>query len=169
VVRVLDIHLPPQQIDPTIAAMIRRSQRSWWQAIYQDGRILSEWDTISTGLRNPLGDQRASHWELVNKTGMVGLRLLCPNGMCGHLKAPAEYRFFQLKAAHISVGAGQVEQATDAHIIGVITDLKGSCFCRAWEYGPQRLIEFYDNVFGMKYANIGRLSLDIQGVRMGAR
>lgn len=163
---VISLSLPPQPIDPVIIAMIRRSGRSWWQAIYKDGRVLSEWDTLSTLPRLPLGDSSSSHWESVNKDGMVGLRLLCPNGMCGHLKAPEGHRFIQLKAAHLDIGPGGASRGIDAHIIGVIMDTNGNCFCRSWEYQSRQLIEFYDNVFQMKYLNIGKLSLEVQGVKL---
>ncbi|GAI53046.1 unnamed protein product, partial [marine sediment metagenome] len=53
----------------------------------------------------------------------------------------------------------------DAHIIGVVLDGNGNCLCRAWEMKEKRLIEFYDNVLNMKYRNIGKLSLDVQGIK----
>ncbi len=165
--RVISISLPPQKIDAETAHRIAVSGQSWWQAIYKDGSVVSEWETINPGLQSPLGDPRFSHWESVNKDGMVGLRLLCPNGVCGHLEAPDGHRFIQLKAAHVSIG-GPVgaSRGTDAHIIGVVTDANGNCFCRAWEYATQQLVEFYDNVLNMKYGNIGKLSLEVQGVKL---
>lgn len=157
-------------INPAIAAMIEHSGRSWWQARYSDGKVLSEWDTLTGRIRLPLGLGKSSRWEEAPKKGMVGLRLLCPNGMCGELEATEGCRFIQLKAGGIDVGFGQKGAATrrycDAHIIGAILNTEGNCFCRAWETKERRLIEFYDNVFNMKYRNIGKLNLDVQGIRI---
>lgn len=97
---------------------------------------------------------------------MVGLRLLCPNGMAGELEAPEGHRFFQLKAGGTMVGPGGSQHYIDAHIIGVVEDADGNCLCRAWDYAQQRLIEFRDNVLAMQYLHIGRLSLDVQGIAL---
>jgi hypothetical protein len=100
---------------------------------------------------------------------MVGLRLLCPNGMCGELEAPEGCRFIQLKTGGIDIGFGPgvvSRHYCDAHIIGLITDVNGNCYCRAWETREQRLIQFEDNVFNMKYRNIGPLNLDVQGINL---
>ena len=67
--------------------MILHSGRSWWQARYSDGKVLSEWDTLVNMLLLPLGKSNSSRWEEVPKEHMIGLRLLCPNGMCGELEA----------------------------------------------------------------------------------
>ena len=231
-----------------IAQMIKASGRSWWQARYADGRVLSEWDTMTTRLLLPVLSSRTSRWEEIPKKGMVGLRLLCPNGMVGELEAPEGCKFFQLKVGRVGVkmGAGDGEDnrlvhEQDAHIIGVVKDDEGNCLCRAWEtvvrvdeqgtstetippgsrilidssknwghnvllgkkihvfgqtaviwgcdgsrlsimgkwrYGVpnnreyqitsmhKRLIEFEDNVQNMKYHNIGKLSLDVQGLKV---
>ena len=151
-------------MNPFIAAMIRSSGHSWWQARYSGGKVLSEWDTLTSKLLLPIGSGRSSRWEEVPKRGMLGLRLLCPNGMCGELEAPEGHRFFQLKVGGFDVGRGHF---CDAHIIGVVTaDGNGNCFCRAWELKEKRLIEFCDNIYDMKYFNIGRLSLDAQGIKI---
>ncbi|MGD0857610.1 MAG: hypothetical protein ABSA18_17710 [Dehalococcoidia bacterium] len=123
---------------------------------------------MQSKIRLPLGLGRSSQWENVNKDGMVGLRLLCPNGMAGELEAPEGHKFFQLKAGGIDIGFGRVKggRYCDAHIIGVVKDASGSCFCRAWETQEARLTEFYDNIFAMKYRNIGRLSTEVQGLRV---
>lgn len=247
-------------MNPIISAMIKHSGRSWWQARYSDGKVLSEWDTFATKLLLPIGKNGSSRWEEVPKEGMVGLRLLCPNGMAGELEAPEGHRFFQLKVGGQSVevafnvprgftpNVGSSKHFQDAHIIGVIENIKGDCLCRAWETAVEvvekgkttetiavgknflvdvnkswrknehlgktlhvfgvsaavwgnssntitimgkwpetikgspsaipsktdymitaiqkRLIEFKDNVYGMKYHNIGRLNLEVQGIRV---
>jgi hypothetical protein len=123
---------------------------------------------MTTKLLLPINDGKTSRWEDVPKDGMVGLRLLCPNGVAGELEAPEGHKFFQLKAGGMDIGFGGSKggRYCDAHIIGVIRDtIIGDCFCRAWESRQWRLIEFYDNIYNMKYRNIGRLSIDVQGIR----
>jgi len=157
-------------MNPFIAAMIKRSGRSWWQARYTNGKTLAEWDTLTGKLLLPGGNGKSSRWEEVPKKGMIGLRLLCPSGMAGELEAPEGHRFFQLKIGGVGVGMGAggggVHRFCDAHIIGVVTDIKGNCFCRAWETKERRLIEFQDNIHNMKYRNIGALSLEVQQLRV---
>jgi len=154
------------------AAMIRRSGRSWWQARFSSGKILNEWDTLTGKIHLPTSNNKTSRWEEINKKGMVGLRLLCPNGMAGELEAPEGHRFFQLKAGGMNVGIGftggvaGVKRFCDAHIIGVVEDDNGNCLCRAWETKERRLIEFYDNIHNMRYRNIGALSLDVQQLKV---
>lgn len=158
-------------MNPLIAALIKNSGRSWWQCRYSSGKVISEWDTLATKLKLPIGDSKTSRWEDIPKKGMVGLRLLCPNGMAGELEAPEGYRFFQLKVGGISLSMGfprdvqGVRRFCDAHIIGVVADTQGNCLCRAWETGEKRLIEFHDNIYNMKYRNIGPLSLEVQGMK----
>ena len=161
-------------MNPIVAAMIRRSGRSWWQARYAGRRVLSEWDTAQgvSKFLPILAAGRTSRWEEVPKKGMVGLRLLCPNGMAGELEAPEGHRFFQLKAGGMDVGigftggVGSAKHSCDAHIIGVVEDIEGNCLCRAWETKEKRLIEFRDNIYGMKYRNIGALSLEVQQIKV---
>ena len=159
-------------MNPSIVAMIRASGRSWWQARYSDGRVVSEWDTLTDKVKLPTGAGKSSRWEEVSKEGMIGLRLLCPSGMAGELEAPEGHRFFQLKAGGMDVGIGftggvaGVKQFCDAHIIGVVEDDEGNCLCRAWETKEKRLIEFRDNIYNMKYRNIGRLNLDVQQLKV---
>lgn len=159
-------------MNPLIAAMIRRSGHSWWQARYSTGKMLSEWDTLTDKIGLPIGNGKSSRWEEVPKQGMVGLRLLCPNGMAGELEAPEGFRFFQLKAGGMDVGMGftggvtGIKRFCDAHIIGIVEDDEGSCLCRAWETKERRLIEFHDNIHSMKYRNIGALSLEAQQLKV---
>lgn len=154
-------------MNPFIASMIRNSGRSWWEARYSNGKRLAEWDTLTTKLLFPVGIGRSSRWEDIPKDKMIGLRLLCPNGMAGELEAPEGHRFLQLKVGGVDIMIGRRGggRFCDAHIIGVVLDGNGNCFCRAWEMKEKRLIEFYDNILDMKYRNIGKLSLDVQGIK----
>ncbi|MDP2729140.1 MAG: hypothetical protein Q8O55_01500 [Dehalococcoidales bacterium] len=153
-------------MNAVIASMIKHSGRSWWQCRYSSGKILSEWDTLTTKLRLPVGPGGSSRWEEVNKDGMVALRLLCPNGMAGELEAPEGHKFFQLKAGGIMVGAGKASHYLGAHIIGVVRDVTGECLCRAWDYRSKLLVEFEDNIYSMQYLQIGCLSLEVQGLKV---
>jgi len=160
-------------MNPLIAQMIKRSGRSWWQVRYIDGRVLSEWDTLQGEMRLPLGVGRSSRWEEITKYGMVGIRLLCPNGMAGEIEGILGTQFFQLKAGGISVGIGAggdikgVTRFCDAHIIGAVEDDNGNCWCRVWEHKEKRLLAgFHDNIHDMKYRNIGKLNLDVQGIKV---
>jgi hypothetical protein len=203
---------------------------------------------MTTKLLLPVLSSRTSRWEEIPKKGMVGLRLLCPNGMVGELEAPEGHKFFQLKVGSVGVkvsmgnnGRNPLIREQEAHIIGVVKDDEGNCLCRAWEtvvevdergistetippgsrilidsnknwghnvllgkkihvFGQtaviwgcdgsklsimgkwkdgvpnnreyqitsmhKRLIEFEDNVQNMKYYNIGKLSLDVQGLKI---
>jgi len=159
-------------MNPIIAGMIKHSGRSWWQVRYSSGKILSEWGTLTDKVMLPVGRGNSSRWEEISKQGMVGLRLLCPNGMAGELEAPEGHRFFQLKVGGMNVGIGFTGNITgnnhfcDAHIIGVVEDIKGNCLCRVWETKEKRLIEFRDNIHEMKYRNIGALSLEVQQLKV---
>jgi len=156
-------------MNPIIATMIRGSGRSWWQCRYSTGKILSEWDTLTTKLLLPSSNGKSSRWEDIPKDNMIGLRLLCPNAMAGELEAPEGHKFFQLKVGGFDVAfspGAKTRRYCDAHIIGVVKDSNGECFCRAWEMKEKRLIKFYDNVFNMQYRNIGTLSTDVQGLKI---
>ena len=75
-------------MNPLAEVMIRTSGRSWWEARYQFGKVVSEWDTgLSKILLPNYQSGKTSRWEEVTKDNMVALRLLCPNGMCGDLEA----------------------------------------------------------------------------------
>ena len=128
---------------------VKLSGRSWWQARYNTGKIISEWDTSK--------DQKKSKWEEIPKIGLTGIRLLCPNGLCGEFESPTDRRLFQLKCG----GVGDGEHWQSSHIIGMVRNDKGDCDCYAWE---GKLVYFQDNVFNMQYQNIGRLCLEIQGL-----
>jgi hypothetical protein len=85
--------------------------------------------------------------------------------MAGELEAPEGFKFFQLKVGYCDVKAGQ-NRSVGAHIIGVVTDADGSCLCRAWDYKTQKLLQFNDNIYAFKFEGLGRLSLNVQGLRV---
>jgi hypothetical protein len=159
-------------MNPFIAGMIKQTGRSFWQARYTDGRILSEWDTgqswMSKNLLPIFLNSKTSRWEEVPKKGMIGLRLLCPNGMAGELEAPEGYKFFQLKSGYfdLNMGAPGSQHSIRSHIIGVVNDANGNCLCRAWDYQKKELLQFNDNIYNMKFQNIGALGLEVQGLRV---
>jgi hypothetical protein len=112
--------------------------------------IVNEWD--------------GPDWSMLPRKGLVAVRLYCPNGQVAELgnSVDASDRLFQLKAAIAVAGAGR---ATLAHLIGMVVGLNGEAQCAAWEYGPGRLLAFEDNVFSMRYRNIGRLAAEHLGIK----
>lgn len=142
------------QRGPIPAALIRSSGRSWWQVRYAGGKVISEWDTIpSLVLRNA----RGSRWEQLDKRGLRGVRLLCPNGRAAELETNRDYALFQFKIGGFKVGSGHY---ADAHLIGAVDDVDGNCTCFAWEMKERQLVgPFKDNVLKMAYRNVGQLSL----------
>jgi hypothetical protein len=114
----------------------------------------------------PNKNGKSSRWEEVPKKGMVGLRLLCPNGMAGELGGPEGSKFFQLKVGYfdMSISGGGAQKTSGSHIIGIIIDGNGNCKCKAWD--GKHLLNFNDNVFNMKYENLGQISLEAQGLRV---
>jgi hypothetical protein len=160
----------------TLGDLIAASGRPWWQVRYRDGRVRSEWDTLPGSERLPLAERvppasarrvlgPASRWEDLDLKGLIGVRLLCPNGMAAELAAREDRKIFQLKVGGLAV-VGWAESRTwcDAQVIGAVTDPSGACVCRAWEMRERRLVEFEDNVFEMRYGGIGALSLDNLGL-----
>jgi hypothetical protein len=131
------------------ALRARLTRRSLWSLRYTDGRVITEGEV---------------DWSLAPHRGRQSIRLYCPDGRVAELgnTEDATGRLFQLKAGTLTAGAGR---RTDAHIIGIIRGLNGECRCAAWESDPGRLVQFEDNVFAMRYQNIGRLSADVLGVR----
>jgi hypothetical protein len=150
----------------TLGDLIAASGRPWWQVRYRDGRVRSEWDTLPGSTRLPLAEQGpASRWEDLDLKGMIGVRLLCPNGMAAELAAREDRKIFQLKVGGLSVvGWAQSRTWCEAQVIGAVIDPSGACVCRAWEMRERRLVEFQDNVFEMHYRGIGALSLDNLGL-----
>jgi hypothetical protein len=131
------------------ALRARMTGRSLWSLRYTDGRIVTEGEV---------------DWSLAPMRGRQALRLYTPAGQIAALgnTEDATGRLFQLKGATATAGR---RSRTDFHLIGIITGLNGECRCYAWEYSSGRLVgSFADNVFAMRYANIGRLSADVLGI-----
>lgn len=147
--------------------MVMASGRSWWEALYSNGKTVAEWDTLqSKSLFTPLGNQSTSRWEEIDKKNLIALRLICPNGKIGEHRTTGSYCLFQFKSGVISIAAGVVgaklpkeELHCHYHVIGVITDINGGCDCYAWDYQAKNLIKFKDNVTHMAFDNIGPLNL----------
>ena len=124
---------------------VRVSQRPWWEAHYLGGKHLGEWDTPPGVATNPLPDAtrwRESRWEEVSKRGMIGLRLLCPDGRYGELRTDnPEGRFVQFKRGEVVVGVGGAPsfRRSEAHVIGVVAD-DGTGFFWAWEVRPHAYV-----------------------------
>lgn len=124
-----------------------RSGRSWWQVRYVDGRELAEWETVPGGPRDARPDSavwRATRWEEVPKRGIVGLRLLCPNGLAGELETNnPEGRFFQFKDGELDVAFGvggarrgiATRRRASAHVVGCVGD-DGVAECWSYENRP---------------------------------
>ena len=149
--------------DRAVMAMVCLSGRSWWVCLYRDGHQRAEYDTLVNTVLTPLGLGRTSRWEDIPKDGMVSLRLLCPDGQIGELWG-RPHAFIQLKVAVTSVG--DATHHCQAHLIGVVDDAEGHCRCSVWEPHAGHLIEFRDNIYHMAYQGIGRLSLEVQGIRV---
>ena len=150
-----------------LAREIRESGRSWWQARYRDGRVVSEWATTSEPQTAfPFQGGESSRWEELDRKGLIGLRLLCPDGSIGELAAAREGSLFQFKIGGITVGGPSPHQWCSAHVIGAVLDADGRSVCRAWETGLGRLVEFEDNVYDMRYFHIGPLALENLGLRV---
>jgi hypothetical protein len=160
-----------------LARFVQASARSWWEARWRDGRTLAEWGTlpgISARVLLP-GPMRESgwrsRWEEVDKVGMVGLRLLCPNGHVGELEAARDHALFQFKVGAAYAGPLHLTGSTEvpphqaAHVIGAIENDRGDCRCFAWE--PEgRLVQFSDNVFRFRYKQVGPLGLENLGLKV---
>lgn len=155
-------------IGPVRAVMIMASGRSWWEAQYSSGRIVSEWETLQgKSIFSPFGNPATSRWEEIDKQNLIAIRLLCPNGKAGELRTAGSYCLFQLKSGVLSVAAGigkltklpQEELHCHYHIIGAVKDTNGNCDCYAWDYENKKLLKFTDNILRMRFDNIGALNL----------
>lgn len=104
-----------------------------------------------------------SRWEEVEKAGMVGLRLLCPNGQVGELEALRDHALFQFK---IGIAGPGLPHATNAHVIGAIENDDGACLCFAWEPEEGRLVRFEDNVHWFAYRKVGPLGIENLGLKV---
>ncbi len=139
--------------------MVVGTGRSWWQAGFADGKVVSEWDTTTGTTQLPARNVgHTSRWEELPKKGLRALRLLCPNGMVGHLETTSDHKLFQLKVGTVSFrGSRQCR----AHLIGKIVDMNGGCELMAFEVEAGRLVgPIQDNVLALAYQGIGALALD---------
>lgn len=132
----------PQRIpsvDAKTIAMIRRSGVSWWVARYKDGREIAEWKTTTDRvpfdvLRTPLTvNARASRWEEIDKDGLTGVALACPNGRVAVVEAPRDHAVFQLKLGRAFINASQ-QRTLDAHIIGALMPASKTGHALVWAY-----------------------------------
>jgi hypothetical protein len=148
-----------------LAGLVRASGRSWWEARYSRGRVVTEWDVASSaGVLPHLVE--AGHWDALERDGLVGVRLVCPNGAVAELASRDDHRLFQFKAGGAAAVGGRQLHWCSAQVIGAVVDASGACVCRAWETAEQRLVEFQDNVYAMRYRSVGPLSLEHLGVRI---
>jgi hypothetical protein len=164
--RVSDGHFPLTAkglSNAVLMQMVRQSKRSWWIALYRDGRQLAEYETLVSCALTPLGLGRTSRWETIPKDGMMSVRLLCPNGQIGELWG-GPHQFFQLKCAVWSLG--RTKSAVHAHLVGVVDISDGGCQCWVWEPHHGYMRGFRDNVYSMAYEHIGALNMELQGLQL---
>ena len=115
---------------PAVASdAARLARRSWWVARYRDGKEVAEYSGID--------------WAELPKTGLVQLRLHCPDGMVGVVgnSVDASDRLFQFKIAQAQagIGGGGAGRMTLAQVIGIVNDTAGNCTLWAWEW-PGRMV-----------------------------
>lgn len=151
-----------------VAALIRASGRPWWEVRYRGGRVVSEWDTI-LGLGTSLLPEwmtmngRRSRWEELPKSGMIGARLLCPDGQVGEIVAARDAAIFQFKVGQLRIGG---ERRCEAQVVGVIDNDQGDCSCFAWETAEWGLVRFTDNVHAFRYRTVGPLGIESLGLKV---
>jgi len=150
-------------IRSSLPELVRASGRSWWEARYSSGRVTREWDVVTGAAFVPQLVESA-RWDELEHEGLVGLRLLCPDGSVAELASKEDFRLFQFKVGGIAAGSGTQMSWCSAHVIGAVVDASGLCVCRAWETSEHRLLPFEDNVFAMRYRNIGAIALASLGV-----
>jgi hypothetical protein len=148
-----------------LAGLVRKSGRAWWQARYSSGRVVCEWDVATGAVLLPYLIE-AGQWDQLERDGLVGVRLLCPDGSVGELATRNDRRLFQFKVGGVTATGGSQVQWCAAHVIGAVVDENGHCICRAWEIAERRLVEFEDNVYAMRYRSVGALALEHVGVRI---
>ena len=139
----------PGPFDPAVLRA-RVTGRSYWQARYSDGRVVSEWER---------------DFSLLNKRGMVDLRIVCPNGQVAGFGNTVEAgdRLFQLHGALLQAGR---ERRTIYQLIGLINGTDGRCLCFSYDYRLGRLVgPFQDNANMMAYEQIGAISGEHLGVK----
>lgn len=148
-----------------VASLVRASERSWWEARYSNGRVVGEWDVESGGGLVPHLVER-TRWDELERDGLIGVRLLCPDGSIAELASNEDHRLFQFKVGGVAAVGGRHVQWCSAHVIGAVVDVSGRCVCRAWETVERRVVAFEDNVFAMRYASVGALALEHLGVQV---
>lgn len=146
-----------------LAGLVRESGRSWWEARYSNGHVVREWEVASPAGFMPYLVE-GGRWDELDPDGLIGIRLLCPDGSIAELGARADHRVFQFKVGGLTASVGHQVRWCSAHVIGAVVDTSGRCVCRAWETGERRLIAFEDNVFRMQYRSVGPLALENIGV-----
>lgn len=149
-------------VSSVVQSFIIASNRSWWQLHYNDGEVKSEWQEHPGGSKIilPSSDLSSiSEWENTGKKNLTAAILLCPNGQAGGFNEPPDDRMFQFKVGHVHL-MGPDGPWCSAHILGCVIDADGNCDYFAWEPSNGRLVKGRDNVYDMKYMNIGRLAID---------
>lgn len=131
----------------------RVNRRPYWALRYLGGRVVEEPDC---------------DWLDAPRQGRQSLRLYCPNGDSVTFEAEGDGtgKFLQFKQAVITAAIGHFSgpSGTLCQVVGMVVGTDGTALCAAWEYDPGRLVRFEDNVYAMKYGNIGRLSADHLGL-----
>lgn len=142
----------------------RLAGRSWWAVRYGDGRIIHEWDK---DLGSPNGH---ADWPRLPYRGRQSVRLYCPDGKFAQLgdTRDATGKLFQFKGGVMTIGLGR---GTLYHLIGMVHGLNGECVCWSWEIQPDGTGvlrgPFEDNVYRMRYHNVGAVNADVMGLDDG--
>lgn len=154
---------------PQAMPFIAATGVSWWEAFYEDGRTVGEWDSILDDRSKIKVPSRktagSSRWEEINRKGLRGLRLIGPNGQVADLRSSRDGAFFQLKLGIARLGAGvdpfrAIGAHRKAHLIGVIVDppvgvraQRGACVCFAFEHLPDgrgRMVGPFSDAIGIE-------------------
>jgi hypothetical protein len=125
------------------ATWVRTTGRSWWQAVYVDGKVLSEWDTVDPKTYDP----KSTRWEETNRKGLRMLILITPQGKAFRLTSEEDNKFFQLKVGMKTIGTGLRSGSTSetmAHLIGVVINTNGDCV--GFSYEPKHMDLVTDSV-----------------------
>jgi hypothetical protein len=139
-------------VGPEAMPFITISGVSWWEAFYEDGRTIGEWDSILEDRRKVKVPKRgmaaSSRWEEISHKGMRGLRLIGPDGHVADLRSETDDKFFQFKQGIAVLGQRDQRRMAglhrEAHIIGVVVSDRGDCVCFAWEHVDQEGRPFPD-------------------------
>lgn len=163
---------------------------AFWAVKMQDGRFLSERDTVRDGnlLEGDLPLHRASKrpldWTLdLVSTGDVlkikELWLLCPPSLGNPLGQTARLPIvepgtaFQFKVGYVDGNPGGTLRSRAHQLIGRVIDKEsGTCECFLWDVGLQKLGMWNTSVYDFQswrpeVAHVGALALDVLGLRLG--